>query len=211
MDIIHFNDGQAGLLDLTINTKLIKSFPRWFMKIKTLALMTVCLSPVSSFASDGDITFNGEVTAASCSLKGFNNGTTTTGEIMTLANVTPQSFTENSGYAGMQDFTIDLKECNITTIKNAQVAFSGSPDSADNSILSNIATATPATGVGVAILESNGTTLVDINGGTPSNAQALVEGDNALKFKVAYKANSTTPAVTAGKVSAKTFIDITYN
>lgn len=96
-------------------------------------------------------------------------------------------------------------------MKNARVAFSGSPDTVDNSILKNTNTTTPATGVGVAILENDGTNLVDINGGTPSRSQALSTGDTELKFKVAYKANTSTPAVTSGNVTAKTFVDITYN
>jgi len=181
------------------------------MKLKTLVLMALCLSPLSTFAADGDITFNGEVTAAACTFNGFNNGTTTTGAVMVLPGVTPTSFAGAGGYAGMQDFTIDLKNCTTTTLKNAQVSFSGTPDVTDNSILSNIAGTSPATGVGIALLENDGSTPISINGGAPAKAQALVDGNNSLKFKVAYKANTSTPAVTAGKVSAKTFVDIAYN
>ncbi|MBU9843874.1 fimbrial protein [Rahnella ecdela] len=181
------------------------------MKLKTLAVMVLCLAPLSSFASDGDITFNGEVTAAACTFTGFNNGSTTTGAVMVLPSVTPTSFSGAGGYAGMQDFTIELKNCSTSTLHNAQVSFSGTPDALDNSILSNIAGTTPASGVGIALLENDGATPISINGGAPAQAQALVTGDNSLKFKVAYKANTSTPAVTAGKVSAKTFIDIAYN
>ena len=111
----------------------------------------------------------------------------------------------------MKDFTIDLQDCDITTMKNARVAFSGTPDTLDNEILKNTETNGPADGVGVAILENDGATLVDINGGIPSHSQALSAGDTELKFKVAYKANTATPAVTAGNVKAKAFVDITYN
>jgi major type 1 subunit fimbrin (pilin) len=180
------------------------------MKIKALTLIILGLSPAASFASDGDITFTGKVTASACSLKGFN-GIAATSSLMSLANVTPGSFDSAGGYAGMQDFTIDLQDCDTTTMKNARVAFSGTPDTVDNEILKNTETNGPAGGVGVAILENDGVTLVDINGGMPSKSQALSTGDTALKFKVAYKANTTTPAVTAGNVKAKTFVDITYN
>ena len=180
------------------------------MNIKTLGLVTLIACPLFSFASDGDITFTGLVTSSACSLSGFNGGTTTTGETMALPTVTPSSFSASNGYAGMTDFTVDLKDCDITTFKNAQVAFSGSPDSLDNEILKNNASTSPASGVGVAILENDGTTLIDLNGGAPSQKQQLSEGKTSLKFKVAYKSNASTPAVTAGNVSAKTFIDITY-
>lgn len=180
------------------------------MKCKIIGLVILGLSPLSSFAADGDITFNGKVTASACTLKGFEGGTETSGAIITLADVTPLSFGAAGGYAAMQDFTIDLKDCDITTMKNARVAFSGTPDTTDNKILQNNVGTTPATGVGIAILENDGETLVSINGGDASQKQLLTTGDTALKFKVAYKANTSTPQVTAGNVSAKSYIDITY-
>jgi len=180
------------------------------MKIKALTLIVLGLSPIASFAADGDITFTGKVTASTCSLKGFN-GMPITSSLMELASVTPSSFEAAAGYAGMQDFTIDLQDCDITTMTNARVSFSGTPDTVDNEILKNTETSTPATGVGIAILENDGATLIDINGGLPSKSQALSAGNTELKFKVAYKANTATPAVTAGNVKAKTFVDITYN
>ena len=181
------------------------------MKYNILILSLLAVSSFSALASDGDITFTGLVTASACTLNGFNAGTTTSGATMTLPSVTPASFSSAGGYAGMTDFTIDLKECDITTQKNAQVTFSGSPDTVDNEILKNGSSTNPATGVGVALLENDGATLVDINGGTPSEQQALSTGNTTLHFKVAYKANTSTPAVTAGNVSAKTFVDIVYN
>ncbi len=47
-------------------------------------------------------------------------------------------------------------------------------------------------------------------GKIPLQKQALSVGDTDLKFKVAYKTDTTTPAVTAGNVSAKSYIDISY-
>jgi major type 1 subunit fimbrin (pilin) len=182
-----------------------------FLSLSLLALSASALSPLAALASDGDITFNGIVTASACTLNGFNGGTAASGATMALPGVTPTSFSASgNGYAAMTDFTIDLKDCDISTMHNAQVTFSGSPDSVDNSILANNA-ASPASGVGIAILENNGTKLVDINGGTPSDPQALSVGNTSLKFKVAYKANTATPAVTAGNVSAKSFVNVTYN
>jgi len=180
------------------------------MKLKVLTFILLGLSPVALFAADGDVTFTGKVTASTCSLKGFN-GVAATSSLIELANVTPASFEVAAGYAGMEDFTIDLQDCDITTMTNARVSFSGTPDTVDNAILLNTESNTPATGVGIAILENDGATLIDINGGLPSQSQALSAGDTELKFKVAYKANTATPAVTPGNVKAKTFVDITYN
>lgn len=182
-----------------------------FKSLPAVMLLSLTGYCAIASASDGDITFNGQVVASACTLNGFNGGTTVNGAVMSLASVTPSSFTSGGGYAGMKDFTIDLKDCDTTTLKNAQVSFSGTPDTVDGEILKNSQTNGPATGVGIAILENDGATLVDINGGTPSKAQVLSEGNTSLLFKVAYKANTSTPAVTAGNVSAKTFVDITYH
>ncbi|NLS52151.1 fimbrial protein [Hafnia alvei] len=181
------------------------------MKYKLLVLSMLAASSFSALASDGDITFVGTVSASACTLKGFNGDTVTSDAAMTLPTVTPSSFNSAFGYAGMMDFTIDLKDCDKTTLSNAEVTFSGSPDAVDNNILKNGSSSNPATGVGVALLENDGTTLVDINGGKPSKPQALSTGNTTLRFKVAYKANTSTPEVSAGSVTAKTFIDIMYN
>jgi|SRR5471030_267740 len=179
------------------------------MKSKLLALSVLAALPLCAFASDGDITFNGKVVAAACTLKGIDGGTQTTGAIVALPDVTPSSFSSAGGYAGMTDFIIGLKNCDNSVVKNARVSFSGTPDPDDITILQNTASA-PATGVGVAILENDGTTLAGINGQDPAQKQALSVGDTDLKFKVAYKTDTTTPAVTAGNVSAKSYIDISY-
>lgn len=180
------------------------------MKINLLTLVALSVIPLSSFAADGDITFTGTVKASACSLQGFNGGEGKSA-LMQLSSVTPSSFSSAGGYAGMKDFTIDLKECDTTTMKNARVSFSGTPDLVDNSILKNIQENNAAQGVGIAILENDGSTVIDINGGVPSKSQALTQGNTELEFKVAYKANTSTPAVSSGDVKAKTFIDIAYN
>lgn len=180
------------------------------MKVNLLTLIALSVIPLSSFAADGDITFTGTVKASACSLQGFNGGESTSA-LMQLTSVTPSSFSSADGYSGMKDFTINLKECDINTMKSARVSFSGTPDLVDNSILKNIEDNNAAKGVGIAILENDGTTVIDINGGMPSKSQTLTQGNTELKFKVAYKANTSTPAVTAGDVKAKTFIDIAYN
>lgn len=182
------------------------------MKSKLLALSVLAALPGAAFASDGDITFTGQIVDTACTFTGFNNETGKLSTTMGLETVTPTSFTTGTGYAGMKDFTIDLKDCSTTTATNAVVHFSGTPDTVDSAILKNISTdQNSATGVGIAILEQNGTTLVDINGSIPALSQALTTGKTTLNYKVAYKANSFTPAVTAGLISAKAYIDIAYN
>lgn len=49
------------------------------MKFKLLVLSMLAVSSLPAFASDGDITFIGVVTASACALNGFNGGTTKAG------------------------------------------------------------------------------------------------------------------------------------
>lgn len=180
------------------------------MKKKALLLSALAISPMVTFASDGDVTFTGKIVASACTVQGINGGTSATGAQVPLPDVTPSSFNNGGGYAGMTDFVINLQDCDTTTMKNAQVSFSGTPDETDNALLKNSAAA-PAGGVGIALLENDGNTLIDIGSGNASDNQTLVTGNTELKFKVAYKSNTSTPAVSPGDVQAKSFFDISYN
>lgn len=62
------------------------------MKGKILGIVLLSLTPLSSFAADGDITFEGIITSSACTLNGFNGGNATTGATMILPMVNPASF-----------------------------------------------------------------------------------------------------------------------
>lgn len=183
------------------------------MKSKLLALSVLAALPGAAFAGDGDITFTGQIVDTACTFTGFNNETNKLSTTMALETVTPSSFRSGTNsYAGMKNFTVDLKDCSTTAATNAVVHFSGTPDPTNGLILKNISTADGAAGgVGIAILEDDGVSLVDINGGTAARAQPLTTGNTVLHYKVAYKASDSTPTVTAGPISAKAYIDIAYN
>lgn len=172
--------------------------------------MTICASLFATGAaqaSDGDVTFNGKIIDSACTVSGVNGSGNANGTIVTLPDITTGAFDATSKMAGVTPFTIDLTGCDVTTMHNASVHFSGTADTADTTILKN----TKATnGVGVAILEDDGVTLVDINTGTYSKPQTLATGTNALKFKAAYKANATVAGVTSGDVQSRAIFDVSY-
>lgn len=182
--------------------------------MKTSALsffaMSLCASlfaTEAARASDGDVTFNGKIIDSACTVSGVNGSGNANGTIVTLPDITTGAFDATSKMAGVTPFTIDLTGCDVTTMHNATVHFSGTADTTDTTILKN----TKATnGVGVAILENDGVTLVDINTGTYSKPQTLATGSNALKYKAAYKANSTVASVTSGDVQSRAIFDVSY-
>lgn len=181
--------------------------PDGFLYTLTFCAALITAGLTSAYASDGDVTFNGKIIDSACTVSGVNGSGNTNGTIVTLPDVTTGAFDATSKMAGMTPFTINLTGCNVTTMHNATVNFSGTADTTDTTILKN----TKATnGVGVAILEDDGVTMVNINTGTYSRPQTLATGTNALKFKTAYKANSTVAAVTSGDVQSYAVFDVSY-
>ncbi|WP_228723201.1 fimbrial protein [Limnobaculum xujianqingii] len=79
--------------------------------------------------------------------------------------------------------------------------------------MANTAAATPATNVAVAIMQQNGTTQIDLNGGTATDPGAALPvagstGPLNLQYKAAYKSLNT--SVTAGNVTGVADFVISY-
>lgn len=177
----------------------------------TAALILAAMaSPIIANAESGDVTFNGKIIASACTLNGVNNTGNKTGTIVKLPDVNVQAFNSTSLLAGMTPFTLELKNCNTATLKNARVHFEGPQAQNDPDILENTVTTGGASGVGIAIFEDDGTSKVSVKSGVYSAKQAIQDGDNTLKFKVAYKATETISMIGDGDVSAKAIFDIAY-
>ncbi|RJT19677.1 fimbrial protein [Buttiauxella izardii] len=175
-------------------------------------ILAAVSSPLIANAEEGDVTFNGKVVASTCVLKGVNGTAQKTGVIVTLPDVNVGEFNKTSLLAGMTPFTLELENCNTATKQNASVHFEGPEAPNDPDVLRNTidAPAGGASGVGIALFEDNGTDKISVKPGVYSAKQAIVNGDNALKFKVAYKATEGIALMSDGNVSAKAIFDIAY-
>lgn len=174
-------------------------------------------------AADGTITFNGTVTNSACTAiasvtaDATVNGTpgSPINATLTLPPVTTDTLNAAAGtYAGQTPFSIQLTGCAaITGLNNVRTLFTtASSPASDAHVMANTAVATPATNVAVAIMQQNGVTQIDLNGGTnPDPGLALpvgTPGPLTLNYKAAYKSLST--GVTAGNVTGVADFVISY-
>lgn len=187
-----------------------------------LALMAaLALGNSAAHAADGTITFNGVVTASACTAiasvtaNSVYTGTPITATL-TLPNVTATTLNAAAGtYAGQTPFSIQLTNCEATTaLNNVRAVFtSSSSPVGDAYVMANVATTMPATDVAVAIMQPNGTTQIDLNGGPATDPGLALPpigtpGPLTLNYKAAYKSLST--GVTAGNVQGVADFIISY-
>ncbi len=189
--------------------------------IKSLIASSMLLVSAGSYAADGTINFTGKVTAASCTVTGSATGG---GSASTDLNVTMPSITTGSigttkgAMAGMTAFTITLTNCKSqsTTAEKMRVAFSGVGDPANQYVLKNTASTSPASGVGIQLLKEDGVSIIDINGGSNKADETTLPTSTetaesyVLNFNAAY-VNVSGSAPTAGTVSSTANYTIEYN
>ena len=72
----------------------------------TSLLAIAALAPAASFAADGTITFNGSITAQTCTINGGTSNFT-----VTLPKVSTTAFATTGAKAGATKFTIALTNC----------------------------------------------------------------------------------------------------
>ncbi|MBK5142613.1 type 1 fimbrial protein [Budviciaceae bacterium BWR-B9] len=197
------------------------------MKLNKYLLATVVATALSSAAvqaADGTITFNGTVTDSACTaIASVTADTVATGTpisaTLTLPPVTTTTLNAATGtYAGQTPFSIQLTGCEAATgLSNVRALFTTSnTPSGDAHVMANTAATTPATNVAVAIMQQNGTTQIDLNGGmggtaTDPGAALPVAGSPGplnLHYKAAYK--SLNQSVTAGNVTGVADFVISY-
>lgn len=200
------------------------------MKIKSALLpatIAALLFSTNALASTGTINFTGNVIASPCNAEitlttpadsYTSSGGTLTAQL-TLPDVTPASFAASGSYAGRTPFSIALTEClgGVGMPTTVYTRFtSGLTASGDPAVLRNT-DSSGATDVGIAILQSNGTSQININSDHQSTSgfdpgQALptdTEGDVTLNYVAAYKSLAAT--VGPGAVAAQTSFEIAYH
>ncbi|MGD8234010.1 fimbrial protein [Vibrio sp. TRT 1302] len=180
------------------------------------------LASTASQAADGQITFNGKIAAGSCKVDGAATGG---GSVDKNLNMTMPSISSSAigtavgSRAGMTAFTISLSDCkgqSATVAEQMRVTFAGQGDPSNAYVLKNTATTGAATGVGIQLLKADGTSVIDINGGSNKSDETTLplSGDAGqsyiLNFNAAY-VNVSGSAPTAGVVTATATYAIEYN
>lgn len=193
-----------------------------FSKYLLASAIIASLGSTAVNAADGTITFNGLVTASACTaianvttLDGTFQGPAPITATLTLPPVAASSLNLLAGtYAGQVPFSITLDGClQATGLNNVRVLFTtASSPTGDPNVMANTAAITPAADVAVAILQSNGNTQIDLNGGSALDPGATLPTGTAapltLNYMAAYKSLST--SVTPGNVTGKADFVISY-
>lgn len=162
-----------------------------------LAVMTLGMTGSAHAANAGIITFNGSVTAASC---------TSSNQTVSLPAVAASAFSGTAGStptgSTAQAFGITVTCPSAST--SASVAFDTSSGVDASNYLTNAGT---ATGVAIAIYNGSGTT------NAIANPQTGVTLNGSHQATFSYNANyvETAASVTAGTVTGSVGFTVTYN
>lgn len=155
----------------------------------------------------GTVHFTGQIVNAACAVSAGS-----TDQTVNLGQYRTANFTAVGDRSGTVPFKIQLQDCDTSVSTQASVAFSGTADSTDTTVLNvgNISggASGSASGVGIEIADQLGKVLTP-NGSVYSTAQNLIDGVNVLNFTARYK--STAAAVTPGQADADATFTMQYN
>lgn len=175
------------------------------MKLNKLMLATVIAFASASVAhaasnqGSGKVTFTGEIIDAPCSVApGSVEQTVPMGQISSR-------LLAKEGKSSSEPFSIELKDCSVSTMNNVKVTFTGTPDS-DNSKL--LALSGTATGAGIMIYDNLHSKNVEL--GTATDGQDLTEGNNSLKFAAYLQGSSASGAVVPGEFTSVANFTLAY-
>lgn len=172
------------------------------MKKILLVLSFLSASVSSVYAADGTVNFTGSVLDPACT------ATATTASVA-MGAISKSALSSVGATSQGKTVTITLSACPAAAT-SATITFSGTPDS-DNSQLLKLTAGSEnsaASGIGIALYESNGTTLIPPN--TASASKTLsTEANTAFNFIAKYMA--TKAAITGGDANSSTSFTINYN
>jgi major type 1 subunit fimbrin (pilin) len=171
-----------------------------------VAVMGVAaFAPQAAKASDGTITFKGNITAQTCTISGNGGGPNFT---VTLPTVSTSSLTASGNVAGATPFSIALTNCSPDSGNVSTYYEAGTTIDTATSYLKNF-TGT-ATNVEVGLLNSDSTPikLGMAQAGQNSAVVAIASGAATLNYIAQYVA--TNGASTAGSVNTTVTYSMSY-
>lgn len=153
-------------------------------------------------SSSGVINFTGEIIAGGCDVVSGGESLS-----VDLGRMSVDSFGGAAGVtAGAAAFRIELINCHAE-LTGVAVVFDGTPHAEDSSILA-LQGVDSATGVGVAIYEADGSTLVPLH--SPSLKKGM-DGESEVTLQYVAKYRSTSAEVVGGEANAVANFTVVYN
>lgn len=174
-------------------------------KILTAAILAAStLAPMAN-AADGTINFTGTILDAACTVDAGSAA-----QIIPLGTVSKAGFVNSGDVASSHDIKITISACD-TAITRAAVRFDGLRDANDTRLLglTSAGTAGVATGVGVAIFENDGTTLIPLGSKSAGMTIAPPAGGD-LTYVAKYMASTDAAGITGGTANAVATFTMDY-
>ncbi|MGD9427233.1 fimbrial protein [Pantoea sp. NSTU24] len=179
-----------------------------------ICLLSAVLMSSSAFAAS-TVTFQGEVTAQTCSIS-INSTTNATVLLPTIplsALYTASTTTTAVGNsAGLTPFTISVTGCTSSgTALTMYPEFLGTSVDTTTFALGNTAGTNAATGVGIALYsDDTGTSQINLNGVTRGAALTLPANATSASTTYSAKYMATSATTTAGKVTGVAQYTLNY-
>lgn len=176
------------------------------MSIFNKALLAATIFSTFAFTAQaadggsGNVTFTGSIIDSPCSITPESSDQT-----VDLGQISSASLV-NKGTSTPRNFSIELEKCDITTMKNVTITFTGSTDTTEPALLGITGT---AKGAGVVITDGSGST---IKLGQASAARILGAGNNTLIYSAYLQGNSATVgSVVPGEFTSVANFTLAYN
>nr|WP_241390666.1 fimbrial protein [Serratia proteamaculans]ULG17712.1 fimbrial protein [Serratia proteamaculans] len=174
-----------------------------FKKSLLAAIIVSGFSFNAAQAVDGTINFTGKIIAAACDIKTGDENQT-----KVLGDVNSTMFSNAGSTAGAVDFSINVESCDAT-ISNARVVFDGTRDATNNQLL-EINGAAPATGVGIALYNADGTTLIPMGGVSMPVSVSSATNAAELKFVAKYMSTTSVAGIVPGDANGTAQFTMQY-
>lgn len=165
-----------------------------------IGMVMVAGSAMAKDQGHGDVKFHGSIIDAPCSIA--PTGTDDGAIDVDLGQIATHVL-KDGGASTPTDFSIHLIDCDTTTLNSVQVAFMGTSDTNDDSLLA-LGTGT-ASGAGVAIAHNG----VQIKLGEKSPAEVIQGTEATLGFS-AYLKGDNASAIVPGAFAATSTFQLTY-
>ncbi|MFU0882196.1 fimbrial protein [Kluyvera cryocrescens] len=149
----------------------------------------------------GGMRFQGEIVAESCSVDAGDRLMT-----VNMGQISSQRFRAAGEDSSPVPFDIHLLDCSTAVSQHVGVSFHGVADGKDPDVLSVGEGTGIATGIGVALFDSDGS-QIPVNG-SPTRWAKIYDGPTTLHFVAKYR--STERQVTGGIANAQAWFSLTY-
>ncbi|CAI2414049.1 fimbrial protein [Serratia proteamaculans] len=169
---------------------------------KTLLALALFSSVISAAnAYDGTINFEGSVLETACTA-------TAAASTVQMGAISKAALGTVGATSLAKPVSVTLSACPAAA-KTATITFAGTPDADNNQLFKvSAATGTAATGIGLALYEADGNTLITPN--TISAEKALSE-NTATVYNFTAKYMATAATVTGGDANVSTSFTVNYN